>query len=249
MEHICIIPLRLPLVKRGDDISNLIAEAIKEQNVEIENGDVIVIAHTIISRAEGNQYSLLEIDPSPIAEFIARKTGKDPSLVELILQESQEVLKVKNNIIISKNKQGWICANAAVDQSNAEKNCAISLPSDPDKSAKEIGTQLQRKYKKNISVVISDTHGRALRRGAINIAIGAYNFAVIDDARGRKDVFGKTLKTTIIAAADEVCAAAELVMGQADENIPVVIIKGYEQKSQVSSIKELQYKDEQRLFQ
>lgn len=248
MQSIQIIPLKLPIIKKGDRISELILEAIKKQNVQINDGDIIVIAHTIISRAEGKQYKILEIDPTPVAEIVARETGKDPSLVELIIREAKQILKVKNNIIITKNKQGWICANSAVDQSNAEPQCAVTLPENPDKSAKEIGEKLERTLKKKISVLVSDTHGRALRRGAINIAIGAYNFAVIDDARGRKDLFGKTLKTTLIASADEVCSAAELVMGQADERIPVVIIKGYKQKSKTSSITELQYEDSKRLF-
>ena len=195
------------------------------------------------------EFYLPSVNPSPIAELIARKTGKDPSLVELILTEASSLLKVRNNIIISKTKHGWICANSAVDQSNARPNCAVVLPDDSNKTAKSIGKTISKTFGKNISVLISDTHGRALRRGAINVAIGAYNFSVIDDAKGREDIFGYKLKSTIIALADEACSAAELVMGQANEMAPVVLIKGYIQRSNKSNIDELQFDDDRRLFQ
>ncbi|MCG3215549.1 MAG: coenzyme F420-0:L-glutamate ligase [Candidatus Heimdallarchaeota archaeon] len=244
-----ILPLILPIVKEGDDVAQQILEAILEGSLLVNDGDIFVIAHTIISRAEGQEFYLPSISPSPFAELIARKTGKDPSLVELIVNEAEEILKVKNNIIITKTHHGWICANSAIDQSNAQPNCAVSLPKDSNKSAKNIGKKLTEVLDKKISVLISDTHGRALRRGAINIAVGAYNFSVIDDAIGREDIFGYKLKSTIIALADEVCSAAELIMGQANEKVPVVLIKGLNQRSLVSDIKELQFEDEKRLFQ
>lgn len=243
-----LLPLELPIIKKGDDIAQLIIKTLSENTLALEDNDIIVIAHTIISRSEGKEFLLSSLSPSPLAEIIARKTGKDPSLVHLILQEAEQILKVKNKIIITKTKHGWICANSAVDQSNAHPNCAVTLPEDSSISARYIGEKLVKHYKKNISILISDTHGRALRRGAVNVAIGSYNFSVIDDAIGRKDLFGYTLKSTIIALADELCSAAELLMGQADEKIPVVIIRGFKQRSIVSSIKELQYEDERRLF-
>ncbi len=248
MGNITIIPLRLPIVKKDDKLSQLIIKSIEKHSLIIEDNDIFVIAHTIISRIEGKEYNLSKIDPSPFAEVLARKTNKDPCLVELILRESLSVLKVKNNNIITKTKHGWICANSAVDQSNSKPGHAITLPVDSNESAKQIGQILTNNYSKNISVLISDTQGRALRRGAVNVAIGAYNFSVIDDARKRRDIFGYPLKSTIIGLADEVCAAAELVMGQADEKAPVVLIKGFKQRSCVTSIDELQYIDEKRLF-
>jgi coenzyme F420-0:L-glutamate ligase/coenzyme F420-1:gamma-L-glutamate ligase len=226
----------------------LIINALEEAELHIVEGDIIVIAHTIISRAEGKQFFIPDISPSPVAEIVARKTGKDPSLVELILEEAANIMKVQNNIIITKTKHGWICANSAVDQSNAQPNCAITLPEDSDKSAEEIGRIIEEYSEKKISVLISDTHGRALRRGAINIAVGSYNFSVIDDAIGREDIYGYKLKATIIALADEVCSAAELVMGQAGEMTPVVLVRGFDQQSPVSTIAELQFVDEKRLF-
>lgn len=243
-----IIPLKLPIVKERDDIAQLIVDSLEGSRLELLDEDVLVIAHTIISRAEGNEYFLPSISPSPFAEHLSRIIGKDPALVQLILNEAEQILKVRNNIIITKTKQGWICANSAVDQSNSQPNCAVTLPDDSNKSAEIIGLFLSNKLKKNISVIVSDTHGRALRRGAINIAIGSYNFPVIDDVRGRKDIFGYELKSTIVALADEVCSAAELVMGQADEMVPVVIIRGLELKSKVSDVTELQFEDERRLF-
>ncbi|MHA2357226.1 MAG: coenzyme F420-0:L-glutamate ligase [Candidatus Heimdallarchaeaceae archaeon] len=244
-----LVPLKLPIVKLNDDIGQLIINTIEKTDLQIRDGDVFVIAHTIISRAEGNQFFIPYISPSPIAEIIARKTGKDPALVELILKEASKILKVQNNIIITKTKHGWICANSAVDQSNAQPNNAVTLPDDSNKSAEQIGKRLTEFYKKDISVLVSDTHGRALRRGAINIAIGSYNFSVIDDAIGREDIYGYKLKATIIALADEICSAAELVMGQANEMIPVVLIRGFTQRSPKSDILELQFEDERRLFQ
>ncbi|MCK5303781.1 MAG: coenzyme F420-0:L-glutamate ligase [Candidatus Heimdallarchaeota archaeon] len=249
MHHIEIIPLELPIITEGDDIADLIIDSIQKATIHIADGDIIVIAHTIISRAEGMEFYLPSFNPSPIAELIARRTGKDPSLVELILSESAKILKVKNNIIITKTKQGWICANSAVDQSNAKPNCAVTLPIDSSKSATFIGKKLSETYQKDLSLLIADTHGRALRRGAINVAIGSYNFSVIDDAKGRVDIFGYKLKSTVVALADEVCSAAELVMGQAGEMIPVVIIRGFKQRSIVSDIWELQFEDDRRLFQ
>ena len=244
-----LIPLKLPIVKQGDDISNQIIDSLREANLELENGDIIVIAHTIISRAEGNEFFIPSIQPSPFAELISRKTGKDPALVHLILEEAEKILKVQNNIIITKSRHGWISANSAVDQSNSRPNCAVTLPDDSNASAEKIGKTLEDKLGKNISIIISDTHGRALRRGAINVAIGSYKFPVVDDARGRKDIFGYELASTIVALADEVSSAAELVMGQAGEMVPVVIIRGLEFRSPVSSIEELQFDDDRRLFQ
>ncbi len=238
----------MPIVKIKNNIAQMIIDAIGEAKLQIVDGDIFVIAHTIISRAEGKQFFIPGISPSPIAEIIARKTGKDPSLVELILNEASKILKVQNNIIITKTKHGWICANSAVDQSNAQPNSAITLPDDSDKSAEKIGKILSENYKKEISILVSDTHGRALRRGAINIAIGSYNFSVLDNVVGREDIFGYELKSTIIALADEVCSAAELVMGQADEMTPVIIVKGFEQRSTISNVEELQFDDDKRLF-
>jgi len=248
MNRVELIPLVLPLVKSGDDIGQQIIDSVHELEYEVSEGDIFVIAHTIISRAEDREFYIPSLSPSPIAEIIARKTGKDSSLVELILREASQIIKAQNNIIITKTVHGWICANSAVDQSNAQPNCAVTLPVDSNKSAEIIGKKLSIHFDKNISVLISDTHGRALRRGAINIAIGSYNFSVLDDVVDREDIFGYELKTTIIALADEVCSAAELVMGQADEMTPVIIVKGFVQRSPVSNIEELQFDDDRRLF-
>ena len=243
-----LIPLKLPIVAKDDNIGALIIGSLQKEKLDINEGDVFVIAHTIISRAEGKEYFLPKLFPSPFAEYIARKTGKDPALVQLIVSEASKILKVKNNIIITKTKHGWICANSAVDQSNARPNCAVALPNDSNKSAMAINKSLTNFLKKDVSVIVSDTHGRALRRGAINVAIGSDNFPVIDDSRGRKDIFGYELTSTIVALADEVCSAAELVMGQAGEMIPVVIIRGIQFRSPVSGVEELQFDDERRLF-
>ena len=248
ISRIELLPLKLPIIKENDDIAQNIIDTILSEGYDIQDGDIFVIAHTIISRAEGKEYYLPSISPSPFAELIARKTGKDPSLVELIISEADQILKVRNNIIITKTIHGWICANSAIDQSNARPNCAVSLPKDSNHSASEIGKKISTYFEKEISVLISDTHGRTLRRGAINVAIGSYNFSVVDDAVGREDIFGYKLKSTIIALGDEVCSAAELLMGQADEMVPVVIVRGFKQRSPISNVEELQFDDERRLF-
>ncbi len=248
ISRIEILPLKLPIIKEADNIAQSIIDTVSDEGYNIQDGDIFVIAHTIISRAEGKEFYLPSISPSPFAELIARKTGKDPSLVELIINEAEQILKVQNNMIITKTVHGWICANSAIDQSNSRPNCAVSLPRDSNHSASEIGKRLTEYYKKDISVLISDTHGRALRRGAINIAIGSYNFSVIDDAVGREDIFGYKLKSTIVALADEVCSAAELLMGQAGEMVPVVLVRGLKQRSPISSVEELQFEDARRLF-
>ncbi|MHA1198878.1 MAG: coenzyme F420-0:L-glutamate ligase [Candidatus Heimdallarchaeaceae archaeon] len=243
-----LIPLKLPIIQLGDDISKLIIDSLNDENLTMEDGDILVIAHTIISRAEGNEFFIPSLHSSPFAELIARKTGKDPALVQLIVDEAEKILKVQNSMIITKTKHGWICANSAIDQSNSQPNCAVSLPDDSNASAERIGKTLANLIGKQIAIIVSDTHGRALRRGAINIAIGAFNFPVIDDVRGRRDIFGYELTSTIVALADEVSSAAELVMGQAGEMIPVVIVRGLEFKSPVASIFELQFDDDRRLF-
>ncbi len=223
-----LIPLRtIPIIRVGDDIPALILEAIKKENIRLEDKDVLIVAHTIISRAKGYLHDLSKIKPSKKAIKLSEMTGKPPELIELILQSADEILVVHDNHIITKNKQGIICANSAVDRSNSNgEGYAVTLPDDPDKEAKEIATYLKEKTGKNIAVIISDTMGRVLREGVINVAIGVHGISPLSKVE-KQDLFGYMLQHTTVCIADELASSAELLMGQANEKIPVVLIKGF----------------------
>ena len=216
----------IPLIGEGDDIADLILNAMAEEDINIENGDIFVIAETIISKAEGNKINLKTIKPSPKAFELAEKTGKDPYLVESIIQESNEILKVGPDFIISETKHGFVCANAGIDESNVEDGLATPIPEDPDKSASIIREKIENLTEKEVVVIISDTQGRAFREGAIGTAIGISGMSALWDRKGEKDLYGRELQTTSIAVADELASAASILMGQANEGIPVVIIRG-----------------------
>jgi coenzyme F420-0:L-glutamate ligase/coenzyme F420-1:gamma-L-glutamate ligase len=216
----------IPLVDEGDDIAALILNAILEESIEVENGDVIVIAETIISKAEGNKIILESIEPSLKALEIAETTGKEPQLVEAIIEKSNEIIKVGPDFIISETKHGFVCANAGIDESNVENGIATPIPEDPDKSAEIIRKKIEKTVQKEIVVIISDTQGRAFREGAIGTAVGISGMDPLWDMKGEKDLYGRLLQTTSIAVADELASAASILMGQADEGVPVVIISG-----------------------
>lgn len=217
----------IPIIKEGDDLATLIIEASEREHLKIEDGDIIVIAETIVSKAEGNTINLKGIEPGSVAKRLAEQTGKDPRLVEAILRESEDIIKVGHDFIISETKHGFICANAGIDESNVEEGMATPLPEDPDATAEKIRSSLIDRLGKTISVIIADTQGRPFREGAVGVAVGVSGMNPIWDRRGEKDLYGKSLKTTKIAIADEIASAASMVMGQANEGIPIVIIKGY----------------------
>jgi len=218
----------MPIIRSGDDLGLLICEAAARQGTPIEDGDIIVITHVIVSRAEGNIVNLDSIIPSEFAKTVAENLGKDPALVEVILRESKSIIRMGNGHIISETKHGFICANAGVDKSNVpgERNVA-PLPKDPDLSARIIRRRIREVSGKDVAVIISDTHGRPLRNGEINVAVGVAGIKPIRDRRGEKDLFGYVLRVKQTAIADELSSAAELVIGQADEGIPAAIIRGY----------------------
>ncbi len=216
----------IPLIAEGDDIAALIVDAANNEDIDIKDGDIFVIAETIISKAEGNKINLKTIEPSPKAFELAEKTGKDPHVVEAILQESTGILKVGPDFIISETKHGFVCANAGIDESNVEDDMATPMPEDPDKSASIIMKKIRDITEKEIVVIISDTQGRAFREGAIGTAIGISGMKALWDRKGERDLYGRELQTTSIAVADELASAASILMGQADEGIPAVVIRG-----------------------
>ena len=217
----------IPLVKSGDDISKIIKDAILNSDYELCDGDIILIAETLISKAEGNIIKLDDIVPSDKAIEVAGICKKDPKLVEVILQNSTEIAEVGPNLIVTETKQGFVCANAAIDESNVEDGLATPVPENPDKSASEIREFLESEFEKDLAVIITDTQGRAFRIGAIGTAIGCSGINPLWVRIGEKDLFGRELETTEIATADELASAASLIMGQADEGLPVVIISGF----------------------
>ncbi len=240
----------LPTIKEGDDLAMLICQAAENQGTPIQNGDVIVVTHVIVSRAEGTVVDLETINPSEFAKTIAETTSKDPRLVELIFRESKSIVRMKNKKLITETKQGLVCANSGIDQSNVPgKNIVALLPEDADRSAASIRHKICKFTKKDVAVIVSDTHGRPLRQGEINIAIGASGFEPIRDRRGEKDLFEYTIRIKRTAIADELASAAELVIGQTNEGVPVAIIRGYNyEKSETAKATQMIRPVEEDLF-
>lgn len=251
MNKVQIIGLKgMPIIKRGDDLALLICTAAEKQGTPIEDGDIIVVTHVVVSRMEGNIVNLDEVTPSEFAKNLARSMEKEPALVEVILRESKSIIRMGQKHLICETQHGFICANAGVDQSNVpgERNVAL-LPRNPDRSAKILRQRIKKLTGKDVAVIISDTHGRPLREGEINIAIGVAGIKPIRPRVGEKDLFGYTLRVKRTAIADELASAAELVIGQTDEGIPTAIIRGYSYpKSNRAQAKELIRKKEKDLF-
>jgi len=240
----------LPLIMKGDDLAKLICNAAKKQNTSIQEKDVIIITHVAVSKAEGNIVNLDEVSPSELAKEIAQKTGKEPAVVEVILRETKEIVRLGPNSLITETKNGIVCANAGVDRSNVEgERNVVLLPKNPDASAQKIMQKIKSLTGCDVAVIVSDTHGRPLRMGEINVAIGVAGIKPIRDRRGEKDLFGYVLRIKQTAVADELASAAELVIGQANEGIPVAIIRGYNyQTAEDASAKELTRPKEVDLF-
>jgi len=229
VDSIQIIPVQgLPLIEKGDNMAELICNAAEKQGTPVQDGDVIVITHVMVSKAEGNVINLDAVEPSEFAKIIAKETDKDPALVEVVLRESKSIVRMGNNNIITETKHGFFCANSGVDRSNipGERNVA-PLPENPDESAAQTRHKIKALTGKDVAVIVSDTHGRPLRDGEINVAVGVAGLKPIRDRRGEQDLYGYTLRVKRTAIADELASAAELVIGQANEAIPVAIIRGY----------------------
>lgn len=238
-----IIPIRIEKeIEPSDDISQLIINS-----EEIHNGDVLVIAQKIISKHEGRTVKLSSVVPSLLAEGISSQYEKNPHIVELILNESKQIIRMDHGILIVETNNGFICANAGIDESNVQDGFATLLPLNSDISAENIRNDILKKTNKTVSVVISDTFGRPFRMGQTNCAIGISGMNPILDYAGTKDSFGKTLRVTAIAIADEICSAAELVMKKTT-NCPIVIIRGYNFKNEPSTINNIIRPQDEDLF-
>jgi coenzyme F420-0:L-glutamate ligase/coenzyme F420-1:gamma-L-glutamate ligase len=240
----------LPLFTEGDNIGQLIFEAAEKQKTPIQENDVIIVTHVAVSKAEGNIVNLDEVVPSDRALEIAAKVEKDPAMVEVILRETTEIVRMGPNSLITETRNGIVSANAGVDRSNVkgDRNVAL-LPVNPDASAQNIRREIKERTGKNVAVIVSDTHGRPLRMGEINIAIGIAGIKPIRDRRGEKDLFGYVLHVKQTCIADELASAAELVIGQASEGIPAAIIRGYKyQALENASAKNLTRPKEKDIF-
>jgi coenzyme F420-0:L-glutamate ligase/coenzyme F420-1:gamma-L-glutamate ligase len=220
----------LPLIKAGDDLVEMIAASLKQNGVEPQAQDVLVVAQKVVSKAEGRMVDLATIKPSARAIALAAEVDKNPRLVEVILSESVRVVRARRNVLIVEHRLGFIMANAGVDQSNVGPadgaQRALLLPENPDRSAAALRIGLMAVTGIDLAVVINDSFGRAWRQGTAGVAIGAAGLPALIDLRGRPDLFGRKLEVSVIGFADEIAAAASLVMGQADEAAPVVLIRG-----------------------
>jgi coenzyme F420-0:L-glutamate ligase/coenzyme F420-1:gamma-L-glutamate ligase len=248
MPEVHVIPLSgLPEVRAGDDLTAFIADAARD-GPGIEAGDIIVVTQKIVSKAEGRVVSLGDVTPSPEAERLAVETEKDPRLVELILRESNRVVRQRGPILITETKHGFVCANAGIDASNVGPEGLVSLlPEDPDRSAAAIRRAIADRTGADVAVIITDTFGRPWREGHTNVAIGLAGMLPFADYVGQSDPHGYELRVSTLAVADELAAAAELVQGKLDR-VPVAIIRGYVYPRGEGSARELLRGAERDLF-
>jgi coenzyme F420-0:L-glutamate ligase/coenzyme F420-1:gamma-L-glutamate ligase len=218
----------IPEVERGVRLADLLLAAIARADMSLQPGDVLVLAQKIVSKAEGRTVHLSTVTPSERAQQLARECAKDPRLAELMLRESRKVLRVKPGIVIVEHKLGFVMANAGIDQSNVPgEDVALLLPEDPDASARKLRDALAARAGVPLAVLIIDSFGRAWRHGVTGTAIGVAGLPALIDMRGGKDREGRVMRVTQVAAADELAAAASLVMGQADEGLPAVLARGF----------------------
>jgi coenzyme F420-0:L-glutamate ligase / coenzyme F420-1:gamma-L-glutamate ligase len=220
----------IPAIRAGDDLARILGDALEAAALLPRHGDVLVVTHKIVSKAEGRYVALAEVAPSPRARELATATGKDAALVEVILSESREVLRCRPGLIITEHRLGMVLANAGVDQSNVPQECdksrVLLLPEDPDGSSAALRARLEERFSATLAVVVSDSVGRAWRNGVVGLAIGAAGLPALLDLRGKTDLEGRALKVTQVGLADQIASAAQLLMGEADEGRPAVLVRG-----------------------
>jgi len=248
----------IPLIRQGDDLAEILIAGLDSTKLTLENDDILVLAQKIVSKAEGRMVNLVDVRPGERAISLAAKSDKDARVVELMLQESRDVLRVRAGTIIVEHRLGFICANAGIDHSNvgspkgstgdATDDWVLLLPRDPDASCEAIRKKILSKTGKRIGVMIIDSHGRAWRIGTVGVCIGLSGIPGVVDERGWKDLFDYTLRITMVGVADELAAAASLVMGQAAEGTPAVHVRGFPYPLREGSLQELIRPKEQDLF-
>lgn len=233
-----------PLIREGDDLARLILAGLDAGGLRLEDGDILILAQKIVSKSEGRLVDLKGVEPSVRARAIAEKSQKDPRFVEMVLRESREVLRVRPGLLVVEHRLGFICANAGVDRSNigaedGEGERVLLLPEDPDASCRSLRSRMKEEAGAEVGVVINDSHGRAWRNGIVGVAIGVAGLPALEDLRGRMDLYDYQLQITQVAAADELASAASLLMGQADEALPVVHARGFPYPMRESTMVEL----------
>jgi coenzyme F420-0:L-glutamate ligase/coenzyme F420-1:gamma-L-glutamate ligase len=244
----------IPLIRQGDNLADILANSLHRSQLEAEAGDILVLAQKIVSKAEGRLKNLASIIPGARALELAAMAEKDARVVELMLQECNEVLRVRPGTIIVEHRLGFVCANAGIDHSNVagsgdvNEEYVLLLPEDPDRSATRIREELRILLGVDLGVLIIDSHGRAWRNGTAGLAIGLSGMPGLIDLRGQPDLFEYALRITQVGAADELAAAASLVMGQAQEGTPAVHVRGFPYPLREGSLKELLRPKEQDLF-
>ncbi len=252
MKQLVLTPLPgFPLIEPGDDLATLILEGLARAELSLQDNDVIVVGQKVVSKAEGCMRDLRLVTPSAEARRLARESQKDPREVEVLIGESRKILRVRPGLIIVEHRLGFICANAGLDHSNLGGEAGewvLALPADPDASAREIRRSLQQASGCEIGVLIIDSHGRAWRLGTVGTAIGVAGFPALLDLRGRPDLFTRNLQNTEVGLADELAAAASIMMGQADEGRPVVHVRGLPYPLRDGSLAEILRPEEEDLF-
>jgi coenzyme F420-0:L-glutamate ligase / coenzyme F420-1:gamma-L-glutamate ligase len=250
-----LTPLQyIPLIHHGDNLVELVLSSLEQSHLNLEDRDILVFAQKIISKAEGRAVNLVSVTPTQHAIELGKQIDKDPRLVELILCESKEVLRTRPGTIVVEHKLGFVCANAGIDHSNvagigdSTEEWVLLLPENPDRSAAELRKGVQARTGKQIGVLIIDSHGRAWRNGTVGVAIGLSGMPGLEDLRGHPDLFDFKLRITQVGAADELAAAASLVMGQAAEGTPVVHVRGFPYALREGSLSELIRPKDQDLF-
>jgi len=250
-----LIPLSgIPLIRQGDNLADIVLNALQANPIVLEDNDILVFAQKIVSKAEGRVVNLAMVRPSQRAVELAAQTEKDPRFVELVLQQSKEILRTRPGTIIVEHTLGFVCANAGIDHSNvagagtSAEEWVLLLPAEPDRSAELIRAEIESKTGKQVGVLIIDSHGRAWRNGTVGVSIGVAGLPGLQDLRGQPDLFGFTLRITQVGVADELAAAASLAMGQAAEGTPVVHVRGFPYSLREGSLKELIRPKEQDLF-
>jgi coenzyme F420-0:L-glutamate ligase/coenzyme F420-1:gamma-L-glutamate ligase len=244
----------IPIVQERDDLSQIILQGLKQAEIELQAGDVIILAQKIVSKAEGRSVDLSKVQPGERARSLAEATGKDARLVELILGESRRVLRTRPDLIIVEHRLGFVCANAGIDHSNVTGNGGdhaarvLLLPLDPDATAARIRQELQSIKQVSPGILIIDSHGRAWRMGAVGTCIGAAGFPTLVDLRGRPDLVGRTLQVTQVGLGDEIAAGASALMGQADERTPIIHLRGLPYPLASGTMKDLLRPEKQDLF-
>jgi len=253
----------IPNIRQGDNLADIIVNSLNTDSIQLQDGDILVLAQKIVSKAEGRMVNLATVIPSKRAMELAGPTEKDPRVVELILRESNEILRTRSGAIIVEHKLGFVCANAGIDHSNVSPEISevsqdlgdltpgdwvLLLPENPDRSAEGIQLEIEAATNVHVGVLIIDSHGRAWREGTVGTAIGISGLPGILDLRGQPDMFGFRLRITLVGVADELAAAASLMMGQAAEGTPVVHVRGFPYPLRDGSLKEILRPKEHDLF-